>query len=133
MADTSEAAAAPGAALSADHPIHRLGDSLYLRAARCWRTEQVPVWFQRQAGRSLPEYRALRAQGSILDAIADPATAAEITLQPVRRCGVDAAVLFSDIVVPAAAVGFGIDVVPGVASSQAIEGTSPKPCRPERP
>ena len=107
-------AAAPGAALPADHPIHRLGDSLYLRAARCRRTEQVPVWFQRQAGRSLPEYRALRGQGSILDAIADPATAAEITLQPVRRYGVDAAVLFSDIVVPAAAVGFGIDVVPGV-------------------
>ena len=72
------------------------------------------MWFQRQAGRSLPEYRALRGEGSILDAIADPATAAEITLQPVRRYGVDAAVLFSDIVVPAAAVGFGIDVVPGV-------------------
>ena len=114
MADTSEAAAAPGAALPADHPIHRLGDSLYMRAARCRRTEQVPVWFQRQAGRSLPEYRALRGHGSILDAIADPATAAEITLQPVRRYGVDAAVLFSDIVVPAAAIGFGIDVVPGV-------------------
>ena len=56
----------------------------------------------------------MRGGGSILDAIADPATAAEITLQPVRRYGVDAAVLFSDIVVPAAAVGFGIDVVPGV-------------------
>ena len=114
MADTSEAAAAPAAVLPADHPIHRLGDSLYMRAARCRRTEQVPVWFQRQAGRSLPEYRALRGHGSILDAIADPPTAAEITLQPVRRYGVDAAVLFSDIVVPAFAVGFGIDVVPGV-------------------
>ncbi|WP_419944078.1 uroporphyrinogen decarboxylase [Candidatus Poriferisodalis sp.] len=114
MSDTPEVAAAPGAALPADHPIHRLGDSLYLRAARCRRTSQVPVWFQRQAGRSLPEYRALRGPGSILDAIADPPTAAEITLQPVRRYGVDAAVLFSDIVVPAAAVGFGIDVVPGV-------------------
>ena len=67
----------------------------------------------RQAGRSLPEYRALRATGSILDAIADPAVAAEVTLQPVRRYGVDAAILFSDIVVPYHALGFGVDVVPG--------------------
>jgi len=67
----------------------------------------------RQAGRSLPEYRAVRGEGSILDAIADPELAAEITMQPVRRYGVDAAILFSDIVVPAHAVGFGIDVVPG--------------------
>jgi len=67
----------------------------------------------RQAGRSLPEYRALRGTGSILDAIADPAIACEVTLQPVRRYGVDAAVLFSDIVVPFHAIGFGVDVVPG--------------------
>jgi uroporphyrinogen decarboxylase len=71
------------------------------------------VWFMRQAGRSLPEYRAIRGDGSILDAIKKPALAAEITLQPVRRYGVDAAVLYSDIVVPAHAVGFGIDVAPG--------------------
>jgi uroporphyrinogen decarboxylase len=68
----------------------------------------------RQAGRSLPEYRALRGEGSILDAIHDPALSAEITLQPVRRYGVDAAVLYSDIVVPAAAIGFGVDVTPGI-------------------
>jgi uroporphyrinogen decarboxylase len=68
----------------------------------------------RQAGRSLPEYRALRGAGSILDAIADPSLSAEITLQPVRRYGVDAAILYSDIVVPAAAIGFGVDVKPGV-------------------
>jgi uroporphyrinogen decarboxylase len=67
----------------------------------------------RQAGRSLPEYRALRGTGSILDAIGDPALACEVTLQPVRRYGVDAAVLFSDIVVPFHAIGFGVDVVPG--------------------
>jgi uroporphyrinogen decarboxylase len=67
----------------------------------------------RQAGRSLPEYRALRGHGSILEAIADPALACEITLQPVRRYGVDAAILFSDIVVPYEALGFGVDVVPG--------------------
>jgi uroporphyrinogen decarboxylase len=74
----------------------------------------VPVWFMRQAGRSLPEYRALRGEGTILDAIAKPELAAEITLQPVRRYGVDAAVLFSDIVVPIAAIGFGVDIVAGV-------------------
>ena len=73
----------------------------------------TPVWFMRQAGRSLPEYRAIRGEGSILDAIKRPDLAAEITLQPVRRHRVDAAVLFSDIVVPAHAVGFGIDVSPG--------------------
>ena len=67
----------------------------------------------RQAGRSLPEYRALRGEGSILDAIKQPDRAAELTLQPVRRYGVDAAVLYSDIIVPAHAVGFGIDVSPG--------------------
>lgn len=73
----------------------------------------VPVWFMRQAGRSLPEYRALRGTGSILEAIGDPVVACEVTLQPVRRYGVDAAILFSDIVVPFHAIGFGVDVVPG--------------------
>ena len=77
-------------------------------------TDRVPVWFMRQAGRSLPEYREIRGVGSILDAIADPELSAEITMQPVRRYGVDAAILYSDIVVPAAAVGFGVDVAPGV-------------------
>jgi uroporphyrinogen decarboxylase len=67
----------------------------------------------RQAGRSLPEYRAVRGEGSILGAIAKPDLAAEITLQPVRRYGVDGAVMYSDIVVPAHAIGFGIDVAPG--------------------
>jgi uroporphyrinogen decarboxylase len=67
----------------------------------------------RQAGRSLPEYRALRGTGSILEAIADPQVACEVTLQPVRRYGVDAAILFSDIVVPLHAIGFGVDVEPG--------------------
>ena len=67
----------------------------------------------RQAGRSLPEYRALRGDGDILKAIAKPELAAELTLQPVRRYGVDAAILFSDIVVPLAAIGIGIEVVPG--------------------
>ena len=77
------------------------------------RTTQRPVWFMRQAGRSLPEYLAIRGEGSILDAIHKPEVAAEITMQPVRRYGVDAAILYSDIVVPIAAIGFGVDVAPG--------------------
>jgi len=67
----------------------------------------------RQAGRALPEYRTARGSGSILSAIGDAALAAELTLQPVRRYGVDAAILFSDIVVPLHAIGFGVDVEPG--------------------
>jgi len=90
-----------------------VADSAFLRACRCEPTDRVPVWFMRQAGRSLPEYRAARGPGSILDAIRQPELAAELTLQPVRRYGVDAAILFSDIVVPVAAVGFGVDVEPG--------------------
>ena len=88
-------------------------EPVLLRACRGERVDHVPVWFMRQAGRSLPEYRALRGAGSILDAIADPDLACEITLQPVRRYGVDAAILFSDIVVPYHAIGFGVDVVAG--------------------
>jgi len=87
--------------------------STFVQAAHGRRGSHTPVWFMRQAGRSLPEYRAIRGDGSILEAIKQPELAAEITLQPVRRYGVDAAVLFSDIVVAPHAVGFGIDVAPG--------------------
>jgi uroporphyrinogen decarboxylase len=90
-----------------------MGTPSFLAACRGEPHERVPVWFMRQAGRSLPEYRAVRGEGSILDAIREPELAAEITLQPVRRYGVDAAILYSDIVVPAAAIGFGVDVAPG--------------------
>jgi uroporphyrinogen decarboxylase len=68
----------------------------------------------RQAGRSLPEYRAIRGTGSIVQAIRTPDLATEITLQPVRRYGTDAAILYSDIVTPIEAIGFGVDVEPGV-------------------
>ena len=88
-------------------------DTPFLAACASRPTSWTPVWFMRQAGRSLPEYRALRGEGSILDAIKRPELAAEITLQPVRRYGVDAAVLYSDIVVPVHAIGFGVDVAPG--------------------
>jgi uroporphyrinogen decarboxylase len=91
-----------------------LDDAPLLRACRGLPADRVPVWFMRQAGRSLPEYRALRGSGSIFDAIKDPDLSTEITLQPVRRYGVDAAILFSDIVVPAEAIGFGVELQPGV-------------------
>jgi uroporphyrinogen decarboxylase len=68
----------------------------------------------RQAGRALPEYRAERGAGSILEAIAQPELVAKLTLQPVTRYGTDAAIFFSDIVVPVAAIGFGVDLAPGI-------------------
>jgi uroporphyrinogen decarboxylase len=72
------------------------------------------VWFMRQAGRSLPEYRALRANNTMMAACFDAELITEITLQPIRRHGVDAAILFSDIVVPLRAAGIGVDIVPDV-------------------
>jgi uroporphyrinogen decarboxylase len=92
----------------------RFADSDFIRAARSQPHDRVPVWFMRQAGRALPEYRAVRGSGSILQAIGNPDLATEITLQPVRRYGVDAAILYSDIVTPVHAIGFGVDIVPGV-------------------
>ena len=97
----------------ATEPVADGAEAPFTAAAHGRRPSRVPVWFMRQAGRSLPEYAAVRGEGSILHAIKQPDVAAEITLQPVRRYGVDAAVLYSDIVVPPHAVGFGIDVAPG--------------------
>ncbi|AKT51989.1 uroporphyrinogen decarboxylase [Arsenicicoccus sp. oral taxon 190] len=89
-------------------------DSLLVRAARRRPGPRPPVWFMRQAGRSLPEYRQVREGTAMLDACRDPALTTEITLQPVRRHHVDAAIFFSDIVVPLVAVGVDIDLVAGV-------------------
>ena len=100
-------------AQDSDQHRRRIAGGAFLDAAQGRPAVHTPVWFMRQAGRSLPEYRRVRGEGSILDAIKQPDLAAEITLQPVRRYGVDAAVLYSDIVVPPHAVGFGIDVAPG--------------------
>ena len=91
-----------------------LADSPLLRACRRQPVPHPPVWFMRQAGRSLPEYRTVREGIAMLDACARPDLVAEITLQPVRRYGVDAAILFSDIVVPLKAVGVDLEIVPGV-------------------
>jgi uroporphyrinogen decarboxylase len=89
-------------------------DSTFIRACRRQPVARTPVWYMRQAGRSLPEYRSARAGTAMLDACANPDLITEITLQPVRRYGVDAAILFSDIVVPLRAVGVGVDIQPGV-------------------
>ena len=93
---------------------HAAADSLLVRAAFGRPGPRPPVWFMRQAGRSLPEYRQVRAGTSMLEACRTPDLITELTLQPVRRHGVDAAILFSDIVVPLAAVGVGVDIVSGV-------------------
>jgi uroporphyrinogen decarboxylase len=89
-------------------------DSVLLRACRREPVGHTPVWFMRQAGRSLPEYRKLREGVPMLDSCMIPEMAAEITLQPVRRYGVDAAIFYSDIVLPLKAIGLGLDIKPGV-------------------
>ncbi len=89
-------------------------DSPFLLACRREPVPHTPVWFMRQAGRALPEYRALREGIAMLDSCFRPDLVTEITLQPVRRFGVDAAIFFSDIVVPLKAVGVDLDIVPGV-------------------
>jgi uroporphyrinogen decarboxylase len=89
-------------------------ESPFLRACRREPVPYTPVWFMRQAGRSLPEYRAAREGMAMLAACSTPDVITEITMQPLRRYAVDAAVLFSDIVVPLWAVGVDIDIKPGV-------------------
>ncbi|MCQ0002634.1 uroporphyrinogen decarboxylase [Streptomyces sudanensis] len=89
-------------------------DSAFLKACRREPVPHTPVWFMRQAGRSLPEYRSVREGVPMLESCMRPDLVAEITLQPVRRHGVDAAIYFSDIVVPLKAIGVDLDIKPGV-------------------
>ena len=91
----------------------QLSDSVFVRACRGLPVPHAPVWFMRQAGRSLPEYRKIREGVGMLESCRRPDLVTEITLQPVRRHGVDAAILFSDIVVPVAAAGVDLDIVAG--------------------
>jgi len=126
---TAGAAAGTGAPPPAPQPE----PAPFLAACRRQPVPHTPVWFMRQAGRSLPEYRSRRGEGSILEVVRHPELAAELTLQPVRRYGVDAAILFSDIVVPLAATGFAIEVARGRGPVVADPVRSPADLRRLRP
>jgi uroporphyrinogen decarboxylase len=91
-----------------------MADPLLVRAARLEPTERTPVWFMRQAGRSLPEYRQIRERHSFFEVGGTPELCAEVTLQPVRRHDVDAAVLFADIMTPVLEMGVAVELVEGV-------------------
>jgi uroporphyrinogen decarboxylase len=105
---------------SAEPPVDR--DALFLRACRRAPVERTPVWIMRQAGRYLPEYRAVRERYDFLTCCRTPELACEITLQPVARLGVDAAILFSDILVPLPGMGVQVEFTPGPQLAQAIRG-----------
>src|SRR5262245_16347996 len=87
---------------------------LLVRAARRQPVERTPVWFMRQAGRSLPEYRAIRERHGFFELAHTPELCAEVTLQPVERHAVDAAVMFADIMTPVLSMGIEVDLVEGV-------------------
>jgi uroporphyrinogen decarboxylase len=89
-------------------------EPLLVRAARREPVERTPVWFMRQAGRSLPEYRAIRERHGFFDVNRSAELTAEVTLQPVRRHGVDAAVMFADIMTPVLGMGIDVELVEGV-------------------
>ena len=91
-----------------------MADPLLVRAARREHVERTPVWFMRQAGRSLPEYRQIRERYSLFEVCRQPELCAEVTLQPVRRHGVDAAVMFADIMLPVIGMGVDVELVDGV-------------------
>ncbi|PWI41350.1 uroporphyrinogen decarboxylase [Streptomyces sp. ICBB 8177] len=100
---------------TADHrPASATAGSAFIRACRREPVPHTPVWFMRQAGRSLPEYHKVREGVGMLESCARPDLVTEITLQPVRRHKVDAAIYFSDIVVPLKAIGLDLDIKPGV-------------------
>src|SRR5947199_3804654 len=91
-----------------------MSEPLLVRSCRLEPTERTPVWFMRQAGRSLPEYREIRERHGLFEIVAQPELCAEVTLQPVRRLGVDAAVMFTDIMFPVLAMGVGVELVENV-------------------
>jgi len=98
----------------ASSPLSVKTNSRFLRAARREPVDRTPIWMMRQAGRSLPEYRALRDRWKLVDIVAQQELCAEVTLQPVRRLGVDAAVMFADIMLPLTGMGVGFELVEDV-------------------
>ena len=103
-----------------------MAEPLLTRACKRESVERTPVWFMRQAGRSLPEYRELRKRHSLFEVCRQPELCAEVTLQPVRAHGVDAAVLFADIMLPVLGMGIEVELVEGVGPvvERPIESTS---------
>lgn len=85
----------------------------FLRACQRQPVDATPVWFMRQAGRYMAEYRAIREKHSLIDICTHPELAAEVTLQPVRALGVDAAILFADLLLPAIPLGLGLEFAKG--------------------
>lgn len=109
------------------HPLLGVtAQSSLVRAARGQAVDRPPVWFMRQAGRSLPEYRRLRSGTDMMAACNDADMISEITMQPVQRHGVDAAILFSDIVVPLRAAGIDVEIKPGIGPVVAERFDSPE-------
>ncbi len=111
------------------------GSTRFLSACRRERTDRTPIWIMRQAGRYLPEYRALRSRHAMLEVCRTPSLACEATLQPMRRFALDAAILFSDLLIPIEAIGCGFDIVEGrgpvldrpVRTREAIAGLNASP------
>ncbi len=106
--------------------------NLFLRACRGERVERVPVWFMRQAGRSLPRYRELRKTYGVLELTQTPALAAEVSIEPIERLGVDAAILFADIMLLPMAMGVDVQIVEGVGPVIAKPGPELQPFDPSR-
>ena len=91
-----------------------IAETRFMKACRLERADTTPVWFMRQAGRMLPEYRKIRERYTLMDVCRQPELCAEVTMQPVRRLGVDAAVMFADIMLPLIGIGVGVELVDNV-------------------
>src|SRR5919202_1513610 len=91
-----------------------IAETRFMKACRLELADTTPVWFMRQAGRMLPEYRKVREQYTLMEVCRQPELCAEVTIQPVHRLGVDAAVMFADIMLPLIGIGVGVELVDGV-------------------